>query len=119
MKKTFLAVLCAALAPLALAQTSSTTTQTTNTDTGVTNSTTSSTTATGTVTTFEPGQTIVVREQGVTDPVSYTLGKTVQYVNRAGATIEASMIHPGVPVHVYYAPSGSTRTVTKVVVDQD
>ena len=84
-----------------------------------TETTTTTTTANGTVTTFEPGQTIVVRQEGITDPISYTLGKTVEYVNRAGNTIQASMIHPGVPVHVYYSNGGETRTVTKVVVDQD
>jgi hypothetical protein len=70
------------------------------------------------VSTFTPGKTIVVRRTGVTDPITYTLGKTVTYVNRAGKTIEASLIRPGVPVHVYYDAPGST-TVTKVVVDQD
>jgi endonuclease YncB( thermonuclease family) len=69
------------------------------------------------VTTFTPGKTIVVkRETG--GPATYTLGKTVTYTTRGGKTIEASMIKPGVPVHVYYDTPGST-TVTKVVVDQD
>ena len=106
MKKMILVLICAAVAPLAFAQTTSTTTTTT-------------TSATGTVTTFQPGQTIIVRQEGVVEPVSYVLGKTVQYVNRAGRTIEASMVHPGVPVHVYYDTAGDTRTVTKVVVDQE
>jgi hypothetical protein len=123
MKRTILALACAAIAPFAFAQTSSTTTESTTTKpmTGTTTSeTTTTTTSTdGTVTTFEPGKTIVVRRTGVTDPISYTLGKTVQYVNRAGKTIEASLIRPGVPVHVYYDNAGETHTVTKVVVDQD
>jgi hypothetical protein len=134
MKKTLLTLACAAVAPLAFAQTSSTTTttqpttgtstttsETTKTDTPVSSSseTTTTTTSTdGTVTTFEPGKTIVVRRTGVTDPISYTLGKTVTYVNKAGKTIEASMIKPGVPVHVYYSGPETSRTVTKVVVDQ-
>ena len=29
------------------------------------------------------------------------------------------MIHPGVPVHVFYDNAGNTRTVTKVVVDEE
>ena len=126
MKKTILSLACAAIAPLAFAQSSSTTTtETKKTDTPLsskTETTTSTTSTDGTVTTFEPGKTIVVRKVGVTEPISYTLGKTVTYVNRSGKTIEATMIKPGVPVHVYYdggTGGTSTTTVTKVVVDQD
>lgn len=122
MKKTILTLACAAIAPLAFAQTSTSTTETSTTTTNPTSSTTTTETTTtsteGTVTTFTPGKTIVVRRTGVTDPVTYTLGDTVTYVNRAGKVIEASLIKPGVPVHVYYDAPGST-TVTKVVVDQD
>jgi hypothetical protein len=121
MKKTLLTLVCAAVAPVAFAQTSSTTTQTTATDpaTGSTQTTTTTTSTDGTVTTFEPGKTIVVRRVGVTDPISYALGKTVHYVNRAGEAIEASMIHPGARVHVYYDNTGGTQVVNRVVVDDD
>ena len=122
MKKTILTLACVAIAPLAFAQTSTTTTETSKTKSGPlgskTETTTSTTSSEGTVSTFEPGRSIVVRREGVTEPTSYTLGKTVTYVNRSGKTIEASMIKPGIPVHVYYDTPGST-TVTKVVVDQD
>lgn len=124
MKKTILTLVCAAVTSLALAQTSTTTTQTTTTEDPVvsqseTTTTTTTTAADGTVTTFVPGRTLVVRQVGVTDPVSYVLGKTVVYVDRSGKTIETSMIRPGVPVHVYYDNAGDARTVTKVIVDQD
>jgi hypothetical protein len=122
MKRTILALACAAIAPIAFAQTSSTTTtsQTATDATGTTTKESTTTTSTdGTVSTFEPGKTIVVRRVGVTDPISYTLGKTVRYVNRAGKTIEASLIKPGVPVHVYYDSTGGTQVVSRVVVDQD
>jgi hypothetical protein len=123
MKKTLITLGCALIAPLAFAQTSTTTTESTTTKpttgTSTTESTTTTTSTDGTVSTFEPGKTIVVRRVGVTDPISYTLGKTVQYVNRAGRTIEASMIRPGVPVHVYYDSTGGTQVVNRVVVDQD
>lgn len=133
MKKTLIALACAAMAPAAFAQTSSTTTiqstspaastttttaESTKAATGTTETTTTTTSTDGTVSTFTPGKTIVVRRTGVTDPISYTLGKTVEYVNNAGKTIEASMIKPGVPVHVYYSGTGETQTVTRVVVDQ-
>ena len=81
--------------------------------------TTTTSSAEGMVTTFSPGQTLVVREVGVTDPVSYSLGNTVVYVDRNGKTIEVSRIHSGIPVHVYYDKSGKTRKVTKIVVDQN
>ncbi len=120
MKKTILTLACAAIAPLAFAQTSTTITEK-KTDTPLsskTETTTTTQTSDGTVTTFEPGKTIVVRTTTATDPISYVLGKTVTYVNKVGKTIEASMIKPGVPVHVYYSGPETSRTVTKVVVDQ-
>lgn len=122
MKKTLLTLICASVAPFAFAQTSSTTTTSateTNPVTGSTETTTTTTSTEGTVTTFEPGKTIVVRRVGVTDPISYVLGKTVHYVNKAGNAIEASMIKPGARVHVYYDKDGETQVVNRVVVDQD
>jgi hypothetical protein len=122
MKRTLLTFACAAIAPLAFAQTSNTTTtQSTATDpvTGTSETTTTRTSTEGTVTTFEPGKTIVVRRVGVTDPISYALGKTVHFVERAGIKIEARMIHPGAKVQVYYDRSGDTQVVSRVVVDQD
>ncbi len=120
MKNTILTLACALIAPVAFAQTSTSTTETTTTKpNGATTTETTTTSTDGTVTTFEPGKTIMVRRVGVTDPISYTLGKAVQYVDRAGKTIEASLIRPGVPVHVYYDGTGSTQVVNRVVVDQD
>jgi ABC-type enterochelin transport system substrate-binding protein len=120
MKKSILILACAAVAPFAFAQTSTTTTESTTTNPVTTESSTTTTTTStdGTVATFEPGKTIVVRRVGVTDPISYVLGKTVHYVNKAGKTIEASLIKPGTRVHVYYDGNGETRTVTRVVVDE-
>lgn len=134
MKKSMLILACAAIAPFAFAQTSTTTTEsttkkpvateTTTTETTAkkpvaTESTTTTTTTStdGTVTTFEPGKTIVIRRTGVTDPISYVLGKTVRFVNKTGATIEASTIKPGARVHVYYDGDGDARVVNRVVVD--
>jgi hypothetical protein len=122
MKKSILILACAAIAPFAFAQTSTTTTEATTTKTNPVTSESTTTTSTtytdGTVTTFEPGKTIVVRKVGVTDPISYVLGKTVRFVNKAGATIEAATIKPGARVHVYYDGTGETRVVNRVVVDE-
>lgn len=121
MKKSMLILACAAIAPFAFAQTSTTTTEATTTKNPVATESTTTTTTTstdGTVTTFEPGKTIVVRKVGVTDPISYSLGKTVRYVNKTGAEIQASMIKPGARVHVYYDGNGDARVVSRVVVDE-
>lgn len=123
MKKSMLILACAAIAPFAFAQTSTTTTESTTTKKPVATETTATTTTTttsteGTVATFEPGKTIVVRKVGVTDPISYVLGKTVKFVNKAGTVIEASTIKPGARVHVYYDGDGDARVVNRVVVDQ-
>ena len=118
MKRTILSLACALIAPLAFAQTSTTTTEksTTTKPTTATTTETTTTTTDGTVTTFTPGKTIVVKTTAV-DPISYALGKTVRYVNKAGTEIEASMIKPGARVHVYYDGTGETRVVNRVVVD--
>ncbi len=135
MKNVMIALACAVAAPLAFGQTSTTTEQTTTTapvtrtteitttaaaPVARTSETTTTTTYTdGTVSTFEPGKTIVVRRTGVTDPVTYTLGKTVHYVNKAGKEIKEHMIRPGARVHVYYDGAGQTQVVSRVVVDDD
>ena len=120
MKKSILILACAAIAPFAFAQTSTTTTESTTTKTNpVTTETTTTTTSTeGTVATFEPGKTIVVRRNGADGPISYALGKTVRFLNRAGTEIEAARIKPGTRVHVYYDGTGETRVVNRVVVDE-
>ena len=121
MKKSILILACAAIAPFAFAQTSTTTTEATTTKNPVAteSTTTTSTTSTdGTVATFEPGKTIVVRRTGADGPISYALGKTVRFLNRAGAEIETSRIKPGARVHVYYDGTGETRVVNRVVVDE-
>ncbi len=124
MKKILLILACAAVAPLAFTQTVTTdTTQTTSTDpaTGTTEikTTTTTTHRNGTVTIFEPGKLIVVREEGVTNPVSYMLSKTVHYVNSAGEAVDRNMIRPGKQVHVYYDRDDDTQVVTRVMVDQN
>jgi hypothetical protein len=106
------------IAPLAFAQTSTTTTEKkTTTAPGLTTSETTTTTAEGTVTTFTPGQMIVVKTTA-TEPISYALGKTVRFIDKTGMEIKASMIKPGARVHVYYDDRGGDRVVNRVVVDE-
>ena len=117
MKKIIIALVCGLIAPLAFAQTSSTSTEQTTTTTQPTTTTQTTTTYTaGTVTTYEPGKTIVVRSgEG---PVSFALGTAARIVNGAGHVVK-SALRPGQRVHVYYTGTGETRAVDRVVVDED
>jgi endonuclease YncB( thermonuclease family) len=116
MKKTIIALVCGLVAPLAFAQTSTTTTEETTTSTRPTTTTTTSTTyETGTVTTYEPGKTIVVRgEQG---PVSFALGTAANIVDAAGKAVTAPL-RSGQKVRVYYTGPTERRTVERVIVEE-
>ena len=116
MKKTIIGLICALVAPLAFAQTSTTTTQeTTTTKPATTTETTTDTTYTaGTVTTYEPGKTIVVKgDQG---PVSFALGTAAHVVDAAGKVVTAPL-HTGQKVRVYYTGPAERHTVERVVVE--
>jgi hypothetical protein len=115
-ERTINALACALIAPLAFAQTSTTTTEQKTT----TQRTTMTEPASGTVTTtYEPGKIIVVGSESGHDTFSYVLDKTVRYVNRAGREIDEHLIKPGTRIHVYYDGTGETRVVNRVVVDED
>ena len=116
MKRTIIALVCGLVAPLAFAQTSTTTTEeTTSTRPSTTSETTTTTTyETGTVTTYEPGKTIVVSgEQG---PVSFALGTAANIVNAAGKAMTAPL-RAGQRVRVYYTGPTEHRTVERVIVE--
>jgi hypothetical protein len=118
-KKIIMALVCAFVTPLAFAQTSTTTTeQTTTTEPTTTTETTTTTTtnAYGTVTTYEPGKTIIIREKDANNPVSYVLGKTARVINKAGEIV-TTPIRAGARVRVYYTPTGETRVVDRVIVE--
>jgi hypothetical protein len=114
-KRTIIALVCGLVAPLAFAQTSTTTTEETTTSTKPTTTTTTSTTyETGTVTTYTPGKTIVVRgEQG---PVSFALGTAANIVDAAGKAVTAPL-RAGQRVRVYYTGPTEHRTVERVIVE--
>lgn len=77
--------------------------------------TTTTTTGAGTVSTFTPGQTIVVKSS-TAEPVTYRLGEKVTYVDGSGAVVQASAISAGTPVTVHYRKVGSDMLVDRVVV---
>ena len=114
MKKTIIALVCALVAPWAFAQTSTTTTEQTTTQPATTTETTTTYTA-GTVTTYEPGKTIVVKsDQG---PVSFALGTAARIVDTTGKVVTAPL-RAGQKVRVYYTGPTETRTVERVVVEE-
>jgi hypothetical protein len=117
MKKLIIGLACAAVAPFAFAQTSTTTTeQTTTTAPATTSETTTSTTYTsGAVTSYEPGKTIVVKDERE-GPVSFALHAPVRVVDRAGHVISRALT-PKDRVKVYYTGTGDTRTVSYVEVE--
>lgn len=108
---------CALIAPVAFAQTSTTTTeQATTTTAPATTTQTTTTYSAGTVTTYEPGKTIVVK--GPEGPVSFALGTTARVVDGAGKIVTAPL-RAGQKVRVYYTGPTEKRVVERVVVDED
>lgn len=111
MKKLILSIALAAVAPMAWAQvaSSSSTTTTTTTEGG------------GTITEYEPGSAIVLKESS--GPRHYRVGKTVTYVTKSGKTLSEdearTRIRVGIPVHVHYSGEGDSMTVDRVTVDED
>jgi hypothetical protein len=108
MKKTLLSVVLTLVAPFAWAQMSENTTTTVTEDNG-------------TITTFTPGETIVLKETA--GPKSYRFGKTVTYVTRSGKTLDEDSVRTrikvGVPVRVHYVRDGDAMLVDRVVLDED
>ena len=116
MKKLIIGLACAAVAPFAFAQTSTTTSeQTTTTAPATTTSTTSTTYSSGVVTTYEPGKTIVVKDERE-GPVSFALHAPVRVVDRAGHVI-TRVLTPKDRVKVYYTGTGETRVIEHVEVE--
>ena len=113
MKKIIIGLACAVIAPFAFAQT--TTTEQTTTVPDRTTTTTSTTYTDGMVTTYEPGKTIVVRDERE-GPVSFALHAPIRVIDRAGRVITRALT-PKDRVKVYYNGTGETRVVDHVEVE--
>ena len=109
MRKMFLSIALAVVAPFAWAQVSETTTTTTTTE------------GNGTITEYTPGSAIVLKESS--GPRRYRFGKTVTYVTRGGRVLDEDTVRTkikvGVPVRVHYAGTGDSMMVDRVILDQD
>src|SRR6266496_3495645 len=100
MKKTIVTLACcAALAPLAFAQTGS-----------------KSTTEEGAAANYQPAKTLVVREDRSNTPGSYVLKGPGHVVNKNGEVIKTA-IKPGTHVRIYYVNMGDSRVVDHVVIE--
>src|SRR6476619_5099128 len=106
MKKSLITIACAAVAPIAFAQTSTTVTEQT-TSAPATTTTTSST--------YTPGKTIVVKREHE-GPVSFALGTAARVVDGAGKIVTAPL-RSGQKVRVYYTGPTEHRTVERVIVE--
>ncbi|HYY13907.1 MAG TPA: hypothetical protein VE758_05680 [Chthoniobacterales bacterium] len=119
MKRTIVSFACALIAPLAFAQTSTTTTETTSTSpttgTGTSTTETTNTYTSGTVTTYTPGKTIVVRSSE--GPVTFALGTAANIVDATGKVVTAPL-RAGQKVRVYYTGTGGNRVVERVIIEE-
>lgn len=115
MKKVIIGLACVVAAPFAFAQTSTTTEQTTTTAPATTTTTSSTTYTTGTVSEYEQGKTIVVKDERE-GPVSFALHAPVRVVNKAGKVVSRALT-PKDRVKVYYTGTGDARTVDYVEVE--
>jgi len=112
-------VCCTLLAPLAFAQPESkgkkegTSTSETITVTGTIIEMTSEE---GSAANYQPVKTLVVREDRSNTPGTYVLNGRGHVLNKKGEVIQTA-IKPGTRVHIYYANTGDSRTVDRVVVD--
>jgi len=109
MRKMFLSIALAVVAPFAWGQVSETTTTTTTTE------------GNGTITEYTPGSAIVLKE--TSGPRRYRFGKTVTYVTRSGRVMDEDTVRTkikvGVPVRVHYAGTGDSMMVDRVILDED
>src|SRR6476646_6572700 len=123
MKTTLTIIALAFAAPLVWGQTTTKTEkETTKSGDGSTTTTekTTTTTAGGTITEYEPGKSIILKEEG--GPRTYRFGPKVVYVTKDGKAISESevktRIKVGAPVHVHYVKEGDGMVVSRVVVDE-
>jgi hypothetical protein len=115
MKKTIITLVCLLLAPLAFAQPSSTNKkQTTTEGVTVTGTIIKMTSEEGAAASYQPLKTLVVREDKSNNPGRYVLNGRGHVVNKAGEIVQTA-IKPGARVRVFYADTGDSRAIDRVV----
>ena len=102
-------------APLAFAQPGSTNKkQTTTEPITVTGAIIKMTIGEGAAASYQPTNTLVVREDGSNSPGRYVLNGRGHVLNKDGQIVQTA-IKPGARVRVYYANMGDLRTIDHVV----
>lgn len=76
---------------------------------------TTTATSAGTISDFGP-QTIVVKTEEATAPVSYSYTRSTTYVDENGNPVSIETVKSGLPVTVYYVRDGDNLVASKVVV---
>jgi hypothetical protein len=71
--------------------------------------------AEGAAASYQPRNTLVVRENNANNPGRYVLNGPGHVVNKAGEIVQTA-IKPGTRVRVYYANMGDLRMIDHVVV---
>jgi hypothetical protein len=69
----------------------------------------------GTISEVRP-DTLVIRTETSSSPISYSSTKTTTYVDETGAPVSIKTVKSGVPVTVYYTREGDRMIANKVVV---
>lgn len=69
----------------------------------------------GTISEFSP-ETIVVRSETSSSPMSYSYTKSTTYVDETGSPVSLETVKSGLPVTVYYTRQGDRMIADKVVV---
>jgi hypothetical protein len=121
MKRISIILVCALIAPLALAQAKRTKAQQTNTIQPAATLMTTGAVKVGTVTSFNPGQRVVVRPTSIAvqstpdvKPMSYVLASKVRYVDKDGRAVSPSQIQPGARVQLGFDRRGRVNRVVVV-----
>ena len=78
-------------------------------------STVTTTETAGTISEVSP-DTIVVRSETSSSPMSYSYTKSTTYVDETGAPVSMETVKSGLPVTVYYTREGDRMVADKVVV---
>ena len=118
MKKIIVTLGCLVIAPLAFAQPSSTDKKqgaTTTEPIEVTGTMIRTMIAEGAAASYQPRNTLVVREDSSNNPGRYVLNGRGHVVNKAGEIVQTA-IKPGTRVRVYYADMGDLRLIDHVLV---
>lgn len=74
------------------------------------------TTSPGTITTYQPGQTLVVTQESSATPLTYSVTRETTFVDERGNPVAAERVTSGLPIVVHYAQDGNRLVASRVVV---